>query len=108
VTALVVGFDLDMTLVDSADGITATLTAAIAACPGGEGVRITRDDVWPWVGLPLDVTVEALAPEVDPEQVIQEYRSRYAEIGVPLTRLLPGAVEALRAVRSAGGRVLVV
>jgi phosphoglycolate phosphatase len=106
--APVVGFDLDMTLVDSADGIAATFAAAVAASPGGEDVQITRDDVWPWVGLPLDGLVAALAPKTDPERVIHLYRSRYTEIGVPLTRLLPGAAEALRAVRAAGGRVLVV
>ena len=104
----VVGFDLDMTLVDSADGITATLAAAVAACPGGEDVMLSREDVWPWVGLPLDVTVEALAPQVDAELAIREYRARYADVGVPLTRLLPGAREALRAVRASGGRILVV
>jgi phosphoglycolate phosphatase len=105
---LVVGFDLDMTLVDSADGIAATLSAAVAVCPGGEGVRFGRDEVWPWVGLPLEPTVTALAPRTDPDQVILAYRARYAEIGVPLTRLLPGAVESIRAVHAAGGRVLVV
>ena len=97
-----------MTLVDSTDGITATLAAAVAASPGGEGVLIDRERVWPYVGLPLDVTVAGLAPRTDPERVIREYRARYAQIGVPLTRLLPGAVEALAAVREAGGRVLVV
>jgi phosphoglycolate phosphatase len=107
-SALVVGFDLDMTLVDSTDGITATLAAAVAASPGGEGVRIGREEVWPWVGLPLEATVAALAPSTDPDRVIREYRARYAEIGVPMTRLLPGATEALGAVREAGGRVLVV
>jgi phosphoglycolate phosphatase len=107
-TDLVVGFDLDMTLVDSSDGIAATFAAALAVCPGGEGLQIGAEQVWPYVGLPLDVMVSGLAPLTDPTQVIFEYRSRYAEIGVPLTRLLPGAVEALRAVREAGGRVLVV
>jgi phosphoglycolate phosphatase len=106
--ALVVGFDLDMTLVDSTDGITATLAAAVSSSPGGEGVRIGREEVWPYVGLPLEVTVAGLAPLADPNQVIREYRARYAEIGVPLTKLLPGAVEAIRAVKEAGGRVLVV
>jgi phosphoglycolate phosphatase len=107
-TSFVVGFDLDMTLVDSTDGITATLAAAVAATPGGEGVLVGREQVWPYVGLPLDVTVAGIAPQTDPAQVIREYRARYAQIGVPLTRLLPGAVEALQAVREAGGRVLVV
>jgi phosphoglycolate phosphatase len=97
-----------MTLVDSAEGIAATLAAAVRACPGGEGLRISREQVWPWVGLPLEPTVTALAPGTDPDHVVAAYRARYAEIGVPLTRLLPGAIEAIRAVHAAGGRVLVV
>lgn len=97
-----------MTLVDSADGIAATLAAVVQACPGGEGVRIGRAEVWPWVGLPLLPTVQALAPQIDSELAVREYRARYAEIGVPLTRILPGAAEAFRAIHAAGGRVLVV
>lgn len=105
---LVVGFDLDMTLVDSTEGITATFASAVKACPGGEGLQISRDEVWPWIGLPLAAMALALAPQIDRDLLIHEYRSRYAEFGVPLTRLLPGALETLRAVRAAGGRVLVV
>lgn len=105
--ALVVGFDLDLTLVDSTDGITATLNAAVSRS-GGESVRIGREEVWPYVGFPLEVTVAGLAPQIDPNVLIREYRSLYAEIGVPLTRLLPGASQALRAAREAGARVLVV
>ncbi len=107
-SAPVVGFDLDMTLVDSADGITATLAAAVAACPGGESVRIDRSQVWPWVGLPLEDTIAALAPRTDPAEVARAYRARYATVGVPLTRPLPGAADAILAVHAAGGRVLVV
>jgi phosphoglycolate phosphatase len=103
-----VGFDLDMTLVDSAQGIATTLGTTIAALRGTDDPGISADDVWPWVGLPLDATVAALAPELEPEVVIREYRARYATIGIPLTSLLPGAREALLAVKAAGGRVLVV
>jgi phosphoglycolate phosphatase len=106
--ALVVGFDLDMTLVDSADGITATIAAALAVTPGGEHAVVDRDRVWPWVGLPLEATMEALAPDADADLAVREYRKRYATIGAPRTRLLPGAAEAFAAVRAAGGRVLVV
>ena len=105
---LVVGFDLDMTLVDSSEGIYMTLAAAVRACPGGEQVQIERDDVWPYIGVPLEMTVSALAPKTDPEQVAQAYRERYATIGVPLTTLLPGAEDAFRAVHAVGGQVLVV
>jgi len=105
---LVVGFDLDMTLVDSADGVTATFISALQDSPGGEGVEVDRADVWPWVGLPLEAMISALAPATDADQVARTYRSRYATVGVPLTHLLPGAVDAFAAVRSQGGRVLVV
>lgn len=105
---LVVGFDLDLTLVDSTDGIAATLAEAVHRCPGGAGVRIGREEVWPWIGYPLEATVAALAPGTDVELVVREYRSRYAAVGVPMTRLLPGAGESFRAVRAAGGRVLVI
>jgi phosphoglycolate phosphatase len=108
VDGLVVGFDLDMTLIDSAGAITATMAAAIAASPGGEGVRITRDKVWPLIGLPLEATVATLAPTVDPGVAAREYRDRYASIGAPMVTLLPGAPEAFVAVWEAGGRVLVV
>ena len=107
VDGLVVGFDLDMTLIDSADAITATMAAAIAASPGGEGVRITRDKVWPLVGLPLEATVATLAPTVDPGVAVREYRDRYASIGAPMVTLLPGAPEAFAAVRETGGRSVV-
>lgn len=105
---LVVGFDLDMTLIDSTDGIAATLQAAVRAVPGAETVTITRDDVWPWVGLPLEATVAALLPGVEPADVVREYRARYASVGATMVTLMPGAPEAVAAVRAAGGRVLVV
>ena len=97
-----------MTLVDSAEGIAATLAAAVQACSGGENIILHREQVWPWVGLPLEPAVAALAPQADPAEVVRAYRARYAMIGVPLTRLLPGAIEAIRAVHAVGGRVLVV
>ncbi len=105
---LVVGFDLDMTLVDSADGIAATMLAAVRASTGGQAVTFGRDEVWPWVGLPLEPTVSALAPGLDVDEVVRNYRAHYQAIGVPRTTLLPGAVAAVQAVHAAGGRVLVV
>jgi phosphoglycolate phosphatase len=100
----VVGFDLDMTLVDSAAGIAATLQAALAEV----GVEIVPEQVWPYNGLPLAATLEGLAPEVDRAVVAVRYRQLYPRLGVGLTTLLPGAVEAFRAVHAHGGRVLVV
>jgi phosphoglycolate phosphatase len=100
----VVGFDLDMTLVDSAAGIAVTLQAALAEA----GEAVPDDAIWPWVGVPLDVVLRALAPRVDIPSVVARYRALYPVIGVPSTTVLPGAAAALAAVEAAGGRVVVV
>jgi len=103
-TSPVVGFDLDMTLVDSAAGIAATLQAALAEL--GRGV--TREEMWPHVGVPLEAALAVVAPDVDAVAVTRRYRELYAEHGIPPITLLPGAREALAAVHALGGRVLVV
>ena len=101
---LVVGFDLDMTLVDSRAGIAQTLQAAAAEL----GIVLTDDQIWPTIGIPL---ADALRQWMSPEQAdraMATYRARYPETGVPITTLLPGAREALDAVRALGGRTAVV
>jgi phosphoglycolate phosphatase len=100
----VVGFDLDMTLVDSSAGIAATLQAVLAEV----GVEIVPEQAWPYNGLPLVETFEGLAPEADRVVAAARYRQLYPRLGVGLTTLLPGAVEAFRAVHAHAGRVLVV
>jgi phosphoglycolate phosphatase len=103
----VVGFDLDMTLVDSSAGIAATLRQALTDVLGVPP-DVTYEQIRPWIGLPLDDTVAGLVPEADPAAVADRYRELYAVTGVPLTHLLPGVPETLRAVRDAGGRILLV
>jgi phosphoglycolate phosphatase len=105
-TGPVVGFDLDMTLVDSAAGIVATLQAALAEVgavpvPGPAPIRAG-------IGAPLEHLIAGLAPAADPAAVAARYRTLYPDLGVPTIRLLPGAGEALAAVHALGGTVLVV
>ena len=100
----VVGFDLDMTLVDSAAGIHATLAAACAEV----GVTIDEAASRRWIGVPLEDTLRAIAPSVDPDATAARYRELYPEVGVPPITLLPGAAEAFEAVHDLAGRVLVV
>jgi len=100
----VVGFDLDMTLVDSAAGIAATARAALAE----QGITIRPEQVWPLNGLPLERTMAALAPGADLELAVRRYRELYDDLGIPLTVPLPGAAGAIAAVHAAGGTVLVV
>jgi phosphoglycolate phosphatase len=102
----VVGFDLDLTLVDSAAGIGATLRAALAA----QGVsRLPTDaELRGIIGMPLEASIETIAPEADVHAVAARYRQLYPRLGVPSTTLLPGVLETFATVRTLAGRVLVV
>jgi phosphoglycolate phosphatase len=99
-----VGFDLDMTLVDSREGIIATMQTAI----GQQGVTADREDLWQLLGHPLDHTLGHWLPENQIEQAVATYRQEYLVHAVPITTPLPGAHEAFATVRDLGGRVVVV
>ncbi len=101
---LVVGFDLDMTLVDSRPGLAATYRALSAQT----GVAIDVDLAMSRLGPPLNVELASWFP---PEQVVPAadlFRSLYAHVAVPQTPTLPGAREAFAAVRAAGGNIMVI
>ncbi len=101
---LVVGFDLDMTLVDSADGIVATIAAVCAA----HGVQPDPGDVHATVGLPLDQVFPRWLPQVPYADALAAYRAHYSEHVTPHSRLLPHAAEAVAAARAHGARVVVI
>ncbi len=101
---LTVGFDLDMTLVDSGAGIVATMQAVF----GEHDLDVADEEVWSRIGTPLE---HMFAPFVIPEavpQAVLRYRELYPTTGVRGVTLLPGALEAVASVRSLGGRVVVV
>ncbi len=101
---LVVGFDLDMTLVDSRPGIAATLQALSEQT----GVAMDVGAICAQLGPPLD---QMLAPYADADDIgalVDRFRELYPERAVAATVLLPGAREALAAVRRHGGGSLVV
>jgi phosphoglycolate phosphatase len=93
-----------MTLVDSAAGIAATMQAALAEV----GHTVTEQQVWPTVGIPLEVALAGIAPDLDAVAIAQRYRQLYPSLGVEPVEALPGAATALGAVHEAGGRVLVI
>ncbi|WP_211658356.1 HAD family hydrolase [Phytoactinopolyspora halophila] len=101
---LVVGFDLDLTLVDSADGITASFVEAARRVD----VTIDPDELRPLVGLPLPDTMARFVPRESLPTAIAAYREVYPSLGVPASKLLPGAAEAIAAVTAHGGRVIVI
>ncbi|QHF98163.1 haloacid dehalogenase [Streptomyces sp. NHF165] len=99
-----IGFDLDMTLIDSRPGI----HAAYVRLAEETGTFIDADLAISRLGPPL---VEELAHWFEPEQIpamAERYRALYPRYAVPPSPALPGAREALAAVRAAGGRSLVV
>jgi phosphoglycolate phosphatase len=101
---LVVGFDLDMTLVDSRPGILATL----AALSEETGVTIDGALVVSRLGPTLETEMAEWYPEERVPAVCDRFRELYTEFGVPGCDLLPGANDAVAAVRDAGGRTIVI
>jgi pyridinium-3,5-biscarboxylic acid mononucleotide sulfurtransferase len=103
-SVLSVGFDLDMTLVDSRAGIAGTIQAVLAELD----VRITDEQVWQGIGTPLQQMFGPFVPAHQMADAVLRYRELYPTTGVPGITLLPGAAEAFAAVRALHGRVVVV
>ncbi|MEZ5091293.1 HAD family hydrolase [Nocardioides sp.] len=101
---LVVGFDLDMTLIDTVPGFVAVLAALGAELD----VDFPVDEMTDRLGPPLDMM---LADHLAPEEIApagDRFRELYPDHAVHPVPLLPGAREAVDAVRRQGGRVVVV
>ncbi|PZF81885.1 haloacid dehalogenase [Jiangella anatolica] len=102
--SLTIGFDLDLTLVDSAEGIKVSMTEAFRRV----GVDVDPQRLLPMIGLPLETTLRAFIDEDRVPEVRDLYRELYPTLGIPGTKALPGAVEAIDAIHAHHGTVLVV
>jgi len=99
-----VGFDLDMTLIDSRPAI----MAAFAGLAEDTGVGIDLAEVDGRLGIKLeDELAYWFAPERIPAAA-EGYRRHYIRLAERMTAALPGAADALRAVRAAGERVVII
>jgi phosphoglycolate phosphatase len=101
---LTVGFDLDMTLIDSRPGVHAAMTALAAET----GVYIDADVVVERLGPPLDEELAHWFPADAIEATADRFRELYPDYAITPTPALPGAAESYAAIREAGGQVLVV
>jgi uncharacterized protein len=102
--SLVVGFDLDMTLIDTRPGIGATLRAL-----GGEtGVELDVETLCARLGPPLDHMLAPYYEEHLLPGLVDRFRVLYPDHAVSPTPALRGAHEALAAVHRHGGRTVVV
>ncbi|MFI2610681.1 HAD family hydrolase [Kitasatospora sp. NPDC018619] len=101
---LTVGFDLDMTLLDTRPGIHATYLALSAET----GTPIDADLAVTRLGPPLHDEIRNWFPEEEVEQAVARYRELYRDHAFAPTVALPGAYDAVEAVRAHGGRVAVI
>lgn len=104
VPAPTVGFDLDMTLIDSRPGI----RACYLALSERTGTYIDADLAVTRLGPPLAEELINWFPEDRLEEMGDLYRSMYPAIAITATPAMAGAREAIDAVRAAGGRAIVV
>jgi phosphoglycolate phosphatase len=101
---VVIGFDLDMTLVDSRPGIAATYRELSRLT----GVPIDADAAVGRLGPPLEHEIARWYPPEQRSAAVDRYRSLYPHHAILPSAALPGAAEAIAAVHARGGRVLVV
>ncbi|MFI9546893.1 HAD family hydrolase [Streptomyces sp. NPDC052016] len=101
---LTVGFDLDMTLIDSRPGIHAVYTALAERT----GAVIDADLVVTRLGPPLEEEIANWFPAERVAAMADFYRELYPSYAITRTLAMAGAREAIEAVRAAGGRAVVV
>lgn len=96
-------FDFDGTLAETRDAVAATVNASLRA-HGHAAVAPTF--LHTLMGLPLESSfVRAMPPyrrDVDPGPMVRWYRAHFEEVGRPLVRAIPGAVDVVVAAREAG------
>jgi len=104
ISAPTVGFDLDMTLIDSRPGI----HACYVALAERTGTYIDADLAVTRLGPPLVEEIAHWFPAERVAEMAELYRSMYPAIAIAATPAMDGAREAIAAVRAAGGRAIVV
>lgn len=101
---LMVGFDFDMTLVDSRPGI----AACFRALTERTGVPVDVELAVSRLGPPLRTEIAHWFPPEQVEEVVTLYRELYPAYAITPAVPMPGAAAALAAVHARGGRVMVV
>jgi phosphoglycolate phosphatase-like HAD superfamily hydrolase len=103
-TAGPVGFDLDLTLIDSRSAIL-TAWSEVAA---ETGVEVDLEAVEGRLGVKLEDEIPFWFPAAQAEAVAAAYRRHYVRLASSLTTALPGALQALDAVRDLGQTPVVI
>lgn len=100
-----VGFDLDLTLIDPRPGMIDVFDRLRAEF----GVALDGEHFAANLGPPLPDVLRGYGfDEPLVQRLVHRFRELYPDLVIPATRAMPGAEEALRAVRARGGRTLVI
>jgi phosphoglycolate phosphatase-like HAD superfamily hydrolase len=99
-----VGFDLDLTLIDSRLAIMRSWQAVSAET----GVPIDLAEVDKRMGIKLEDETAFWFPPAEQAAAAECYRRHYVLLAPDLTTLLPGAAQAVAAVRAAGERAVII
>ncbi|WP_426246114.1 HAD hydrolase-like protein [Nocardioides sp. LHG3406-4] len=101
---LTVGFDLDMTLIDTVPGFRATLVALGAEL----GVELPVEEMTARLGPPLDLMLSPHLPDGTVGSAIERFRALYPDHSITTVPAFAGAHDAIAAVRRHGGQVVLV
>ena len=101
---LVVGFDLDMTLIDTRPGFAATLQVLADET----GVALDVHAMSERLGPPLSHLLAPHYPVDEVDGLVDRFRSHYPDHAIASTPVFPGAHEALECVRRHGGTSVLV
>ena len=100
-----IGFDLDMTLIDARPGMLRAMEAVNAEF----GTEVDAAHFAANLGPPLEHVLRGYGyDEPRVERMVTHFRAIYPTVVIDETVPLPGAVDALDAVRAAGARTLVI
>lgn len=102
--AYTIGFDLDLTLIDSRQRILVAARAAFTDL----GLQVTDSQLLPHMGVPIDAVARMLVPDIDSVVFLSRYRHHYDTDTRTPVPVLPGAHELLSAIAESGGRSVIV
>jgi len=98
-----IGFDLDMTLIDSRPGI----RAVYEELSRQTGVFVDAELAVSRLGPPLTWELEHWFPAEAVPEMFTRYRAMYPEIAIPRVVAMPGAAEVLTAARELGRAIVI-
>lgn len=99
-----IGFDLDLTLIDSRQRILTAAQRSFAEM----GHQVLDEALLPHMGVPIGDVAAELVPGIDTVEFLRRYRLHYDTDATTPVPVLPGAHELLAAIRGAGGSAVVV